>query len=319
MAASTYADFIDPQLWQAYVQSSFVDKAVLLASRAVTKDGNPPFAKAGIYNNIPFYKKISQDIEKPTAATDLTIRSITTDKDIMVCLHRALAFGEEQNAARRSGGSGVKDALNSMSKYIAEQMDKYLYKLLGAVSLAGGALASLSTSHINDQSGGTISHTDILDTKSVLADNSDAISILIMHSKVFQDYRKSALVEYVDASVFGYDILTKGRIPTVDNMEIVITDMVTKTGNVYDTYLLGFDSLYFANPFFKVKLWEDVLLAGGTDIGVINTDFCVHAPQIKFVPASETNPTDATLALAATWSSVANSHKEIKIATLKTL
>jgi len=314
MAASTYIDLIKPDVWNKYIPAKIPEVAKLIGSAAVQRDDNPPFKTGGIYNYRPFVKEFTSSLVVPTAATNLTINPLTTDKDILVCLHRAIAIGEESNAARRAGESALADFLDQQTEYIAKQVeDRMLYVLKGVFSSA------LATTHQADYSSTTIDAQKIFNAKFKIGDNSDSLTTIIMHSKVFQDMLMAGLVQFVNAADLGKNIAVTGRIPTFAGMQIVVSDRMTKDSEgVYHTYLLGENSLYYGLAYFNVVVGHDNLLAGGTDYAVINIDFAVHVPGVKFALTGVTNPTDAQLQLGTTWEKVADHDKDIHVVELLT-
>jgi len=315
MAATTYAGLVIPELWNEYIPAHIPEVAKLIGSSAVQRDPGPGFARSGVYQYRPFVKEFTTTMVIPTAETNLTINAMTTDKDILVCLHRAIAIGEESNAIRRAGTSVLQSFLKAQTEYYAKEYENRMLSLLKGVFAAGGALAA---THQSDQSGATIDADKIFGAKALLGDNFGELGAIMMHSKVYFDMVRSGLVQFVNAADLGKSIALTGRIPVFGDMQIVISDRCPVSNGVYSTYLLGNGSLYFAAPYFNTIVGHDDLLAAGTDYAVVNTDFCVHIPGVKFAKASETNPTDATLELATTWTKVAGNDKDIHVIELKT-
>ncbi len=315
MGATTYVNLIIPEVWNKYIPAKIPEVAKLLGSAAVQRDENPPFKSGGIYNYRPFVKEFTSSLEIPSPATNLTINSLSTDKDTLVCLHRAIAIGEESNAIRRAGESVLQDFLNQQTEYIAKQVeDRMLYVLKGVFESA------LAGTHQLDASSATIDVQKIFNAKYKIGDNSDALTTIVMHSKVFQDLALNGLVQYVNASDLGKNIAVTGRIPTIAGMQIVVSDRMTKDSNgVYHTYLLGENSLYYGLAYFNVTVGHDNLLAGGTDYAVFNIDFAVHVPGVKFALSGVTNPTDAQLQLGTTWEKVADHDKDIHVVEILTV
>ena len=313
MAATTYSGLVIPEVWNEYIPAKIPEVAKLIGSAAVQRDENPPFSRYGIYNYRPFVKEFTSNMEIPTPATNLTINPLTTDKDILVCLHRAIALGEESNASRRAGVSVVKNFMIQQTEYIAKQIeDRMLYTLKGVFA------GALSGTHQADYSSTTIDAQKIFNAKFKIGDNADSLSTIIMHSKVFQDMLLAGLVSFVNASDLGKNIALTGRIPTFGGMQIVVSDRMTYEDGVYHTYLLGDNSLYYAMAYFNTIVGHDNLLAGGTDYAVINVDFCVHVPGVKYNLTGVNNPTDAQLQSSSTWAKVADHDKDIKIVELLT-
>lgn len=314
MAATTYSGLVIPELWDAYVPAHIAEVAKLIGSAAVQRDPNPGFSKSGVYNYRPFWKEFATDMVIPTANTNLTINPLTTDKDVLVCLHRAIAVGDESNASRRAGANATQEFLKQQTVYFAKQLEDKFYSLFTGVFSSGGALA---TSHVYDGSGSTIDGKVIFSAKQKLGDNADSLAAIVMHSKVYFDMLDSGLVAFINAADLGKNIALTGQLPTFAGMQIIVTDRVPQIGGAYASYLLGENSLYFAQPYFKTTVGHDDLLAGGTDYAVVNTDFCVHIPGVKFAAASETNPTDATIETTSSWSKV-GVDKDIHIVQLLT-
>jgi hypothetical protein len=318
MSATTYADLIIPELWQAYIPAKVPVLAKLIGSRAVYKDSNPPFSGRGIYAYQPFLKEFTTDLIIPTAATNMNIQSLTSDKDILACIYRSIAVGEEDAPIRRTGDDLLNTFLQGQAVYMAKQYEKRLYYLLKGLFATSGALET--THQCTDYTSGTITISAITAAKSKFSDNAENLKTVIMHGKVFGDLLQNGLVTYVSASTLGYDVAIRGQIPTVAGMEIIVSDLANSGGSptIYSTYLLGDNALYFANPFFEVAKDRNILLAGGTTYAVYNTDFCVHCPGVKMALSSKTNLTDAELYTATTWAKVADHDKDIPIVELLT-
>ena len=139
-----------------------------------------------------------------------------------------------------------------------------------------------------------------------------------MHSKVLKDLQKKVQFDNVPASTFSQNIVTGGVIPTLYGMRVITNDTLcaADTG-VYPTYIGGGQPWHLSDQTSLYTLADqNILVGGGTTSIAYYYNQLPHLFGCTYGGAD--NPTNATLALGASWSKVWES-EAIKLVQLKTL
>jgi len=280
---------------------------------------NPPFTKAGVHKYVPFVKEPTARWEAPSTS-DLTMNSLQATSDVMFCITRQVDYVVTKQAIRRAGADYGKILYNNVADYVAKQYELTLIDILKAIfGYDGTNTAGVCFATHTLETNTPIDNDVIFAAKTKLGDKGKYLGTIIMHSAQFNNLVQSGLIKYYNASELGYDIWTKGTIPTINGLWIIQTDTVpvetTPSGKLYHAYIGAAGSIEFRNIQFNNKPHWDAL-AGGTDYFIQTSKIMLRVPGVKYLRqnASDTmNFTDADIANPACWSKVAEDNKDIPL------
>lgn len=212
--------------------------------------------------------------------------------------------------------SGV--AVQMYAPQIAGVIKKQVLTSLG-YAIRGIFGDPLSSTHVYDGTGGTISYEAIGEGAKLIGDQLTSFTTIYMHSKVYQDARNANLVSYPSLPITNQTITT-GEIPYIYGMRVVIDDLlcsVVSTG-VYPTYLCGPGALRVAyQKEIEIEPYRTPLAGGGSDNILFRTYYAVGMPGVSYTSATS-NPADTVLDDASVWTKVgqANNIKAVMVKTL---
>jgi hypothetical protein len=320
MAATVFADLVDQSpIYAEYLRALLPEKTALINSGVASL---VPLAdmrsRGGKTFAIPFYKEFTTAPEILTAAADLTIRPASTGKDIGVVCARGTAMGSEDIAAIFAGDDPMVEFSNQMANYWGRNLD------LALVKVASGASAAIASTHTRDYSSANFDVDMVIDAVDLLGDNSEELSVIIMHSKVAHRAEKLNLIKYPTATDAGAgsSLLRSG---SIGNRRVIVSDAVPVNGSgasaVYSTFIAGQGAMaLFYQKDLKLEAERLPRLAGGTDVLVSTIHFVPHLNYVKWTgTAGGTTPSNTELATLGNWSKVAGNDKDIRFVELQSL
>jgi hypothetical protein len=309
MAAVTFTTLIDksPTFLSEYMSAMLPEKSVMVSSGAARIDdqlGAQLSAQGGKTLSRRLYDEDTTDEEVLAAATDLTVQALTTDADIVAVCARGRARGAEDIA-------GILAQADPMAEFAAQRTNYWARKLDTAlIKVATGALGALgSTVQYTASSGSPFAYDFILAAADKMGDNSDDLSIVVCHPKIYHDMLRLNLVTYQNAGAVGQAGVFLGGF--IGGRRVVVSDQVYNTGGVYSTYIVapGAFTLAFQKQV-SVEVDRQPLKAGGTDIVVDTVHFVAHKNYVKWTgTAGGITPTNAELATTGNWAGVAANAK----------
>jgi len=319
MAATAFSHLIDksPTYLPEYFEAKLPEKSVMISSGLAQ---GIPQAESALKSNggktvaMNFYDEFTTAEEVLAADTDLTVRNMTTDSDIGVVCARGLAVGAEDLARVLAATDPLAEFAKQRTNYWARAIDTALIKV------AAGALGALGATVQLDKSANDFNFNFIIEGVDLMGDNSDELSIILMHSKVFHKCLLLGLVSYPDATAIGAgpSIMNGGFI---GNRRVYVSDQLPVSSNVYSTYVAasGAFSILFQKDI-RVELERLPRKAGGTDVIVNTVHFVPHKNYVKYTgTASGITPTNAELATTGNWSGVADNDKNYRVVEIKSL
>ena len=324
MAATTFTDLIDksPTYIPEYLEAMLPEKSVMISSGlAVRNTALDSIIKGqgGKTVAIPFFAEHTTDEEVLAANSNLTVYSMSSDKDIGVVCARGKAVGEEDIAV-------ILAAANPLQEYARQQLNIWARAVDRAlIKVATGAVGALAASLLVDQSAAEFSTNYVFDAVDLLGDESDALGIILMHSRVYHKLQKQGVISYptVTPDAAGAEVVVFGGM--LGRRRVFVSDQLPTTGagnaKVYSTYIaapgamtLGFQKELTSEPY------RLPLLAGGTSVIVNTIHFVAHKNFIKWTgTASGLTPTNTELATTSNWSGVADNIKNYRMVEIKTL
>ena len=319
MAAVTLANLIDKgaSYLSDYMTATLPEKSVMISSGLVVPN---PQAEAvlksqgGKTYSARFYDEDTTEEEVLAAATNLTVQALTTDADIGVVCARGRARGVEEVSAILAGARPLEEFAVQRTHYWARRFDAALIKV------ATGALGALGSTVQLDKSGQDFSFNFIIEGVDKMGDNSDELSIILMHSKVYHKCLLAGLVSFPNATAIGagQSILSGGFI---GNRRVIVSDQLPVSSSVYSTYVAapGAMTISFQKDV-TVRTQYDALLAGGTEQLVDTVHFVPHKNYVKWSgTASGLSPTNTELGTTGNWTGVAGNTKMYRMIEIKSL
>jgi hypothetical protein len=309
MAAVTFTTLIDksPTFLSEYMSAMLPEKSVMVSSGAARIDdqlGAQLSAQGGKTLSRRLYDEDTTDEEVLAAATNLTVQALTTDADIVAVCARGRARGSEDLAAILAQADPLAEFAAQRTNYWARKFDTALIKV------ATGALGALgATVQYTDPASSPFAYEHVLGAVDLMGDNSEDLSIIICHSKIYHDMLRQNIVTFPNAGAVGQASVFLGGF--IGNRKVVVSDQVYNTGGVYSTYIVapGAFTLAFQKQV-TVEAYREPLLAGGTEILVDTVHFVAHKNYVKWSgTAAGITPTNAELATTGNWTGVAGNDK----------
>lgn len=309
MAAVAFSNLINhsPTYLSEYMTAMLPEKSVMVSSGAARIDsalGAQLAQLGGKTISRRLYDEDTTDAQVLTADTDLTVYGLTTDADIMAVCARGRARGAEDVAGILAQADPLAEFAAQRTNFWARQLDTALIKV------ATGALGALgATVQYTASSSSPFSYDFVLKAVDLMGDNSEDLSIIICHSKIYHEMLRLNLVSFPNASAVGQQGVYAGGF--IGNRRVIVSDNVYNTGGVYSTYIVapGAFTLAFQK---EVSIEEDrqPLKAGGTSILVDTVHFVAHKNFVKWSgTASGLTPTNTELATTGNWTGVAGNTK----------
>ena len=232
MSVTTLANMqIVPEKFTQYTLDRATDKNVLLSAGIASADpvvaqilnNTPP---GGRFVEMPAYNPLDGE-DEVFGEEDVSVGNITTKSSHATILFRQRAWGATDLSHVMSGSDPMGAVAQLLGDWWAQREQKiYMSILKGILDPTSGALKN----HINDISAATasganlISNSAVLDTKQLLGDRYDSLSMIVMHSMTYTYLQKQNLIERLPVvnpagntveiqTYLGYRILVDDNMP----------------------------------------------------------------------------------------------------------
>jgi hypothetical protein len=338
------ADIIVPAIFTPYVQQLTEQKARLIQSGAVVRDGfmDGLLAGPGLTYNIPSFKDLDNDAERvstdsvPYPFTGNTVDpdplKTGTSQEIAVRLSRNNSWSSADLAAVLAGRDPMQSIAERVAYYWTRRMQAAFVAMITGI-FADNDAAPSGTEHVagdltHDISG--VSFTDgvtnfsaeaFLDTALTMGDSQDSLRMVMMHSVVYNRAQKNNLIDFIPDS--------NGQvvIPTFLGREVIVDDGVTFSNGVYHTWLFGPGAIRMGIGAPKVptevQRFPGAGNGGGAEVLYNRVEWLIHPTGHKYAGTSPNGgPSNASssnnLANLNSWQRVFPERKQIKIARLIT-
>ena len=286
----------------AYAQQAILDRSTLIKSGIATID--PAIAEkcnaagaGGDFVHLPFFKELDKGASHEAAplkndGTDAPVQTAETAEDVAVICSRVQAFGTADLDALLAGA----DPMLALSNGLADWWNKERNKRL--ISVLNGALGAVS-SLVRDITGETdkvVTADALLDAAQLLGDRKSELTAYAMSSATETHLQK----------LEGSELFKPSEIPgnlKVYNGRLVIVDDNIADGTVYlfAPGAVAYNQCPYKASAPQFEPFREELKSQG---GIVTRDrSIIHVRGIKWA-TTDINPTNATLATAATWSLV---------------
>lgn len=297
-------DTITPEIFDTYVENRTIEKSAFIQSGVAVADDrvSKMITAGGTTVTMPFWNDLNGDDEVlGDGDKALSTGKMDAGNDLSTVLYRGRGWAVNEMAAVLSGADPVRSVLSKISDYWIRREQLILVSTLNGLFATGGPLAK---AHLN-VTGAGIDAMAVLDTKQLMGDHADGLSLLVMHSAVYTELQKQNLIEFIPLSE------SKITIPTYLGYRVVVDDGLIPTADgTYTTYLLAAGS-FGRNTGSPANLttFETYRAANkGTDEIYTRRAFVLHPYGVKWTDANREagniTPTNVDLAKAANWKAV---------------
>lgn len=316
MANTQIIDVITPEIFNQYMEQYSTENSAFIQSGVAVSDARVAqnISAGGTLVNMPFWNDLSGDDEVLSDGdTQLSTGKITASSDIAAVMYRGRGWSVNELAAVISGSDPMASLMNKIGSYWVRQEQKVLTSVLSGLFGTSGALTAGATDHLN-ATAAAIDASAILDTKQLLGDAADKLSLLVMHSAVYTQLQKQNLIEFIQPASAPV------QIPTYLGYRVVVDDTLAPNAGTYTTYLLaaGAFGRNAGAPANLTTFEKDRDAAAGNDRVFTRRAFTMHPYGVKFnsTAVAGTTPSNAELATPTNWTSVYDS-KNIGIVALQ--
>lgn len=338
------ADIIVPEIFTPYTQQITTTKSRLITSGAVVRDPglDALLAGGGLTFEAPSWRDLDDDVERVSTdsvpieytggVADPNPNKIETDQETAVRLSRNNSWSTAQLAAVLAGADPAGAIADRVGAYWVRRQQAAFVALVKGI-FADNDAAPAGTEHVrydltNDISGSAyvagvtdFSAEAFLDAGLTMGDSQDNLTMVMVHSVVFNRMQKNNLIDFIP------DAEGKVQIPTFLGREVIVDDGVPKSGSVYESWLFGPGAVRLGVGSPKVPTEIHRLPGagngGGAETLYNRVEWCMHPPGHAYVGTAPKGGPDNTansnmLAAAGSWQRVFGERKMIKIARLKT-
>lgn len=335
------SDVVVPEIFTPYVQQLTQEKSRLIRSGAMTADASldSALAGAGTTFNEPSFKDLDNDADNVSSddnTSNSTPNKIGSATEIQVRLSRNNSWSSMDLTADLIAKDPLQAIANRVADYWVRRQQAAFVATLKGVFADNAAAPSGGDTHTQndltqDISGvsfvdgvTTFSAEAFIDATATAGDSSDGLTMVMMHSIVYNKALKNNLIDFVSDSTNENAV----RIPTFLGREVVVDDGMPRTGGVFDTWLFGAGALRggIGSPKVPTETFRAPSAGngGGQDTLYNRVEWIIHpvGHAYKGTPASKGGPTNASttnnLAHLDSWSRVFPERKQVRIARLVT-
>lgn len=336
-------DVIVPEVFNGYVQVTTEEKSRLVRSGAVSVDSGLAalLGGGGLTFNQPSWGDLDHEDEENVSNDDpddmAVPNKIGTQSEIQIRLSRNNSWSSMNLVNALIAEDPMTAIGDRVAAYWAGRMQRAFIATLAGIFADNDAAPTGTDTHTagdltHDVSNGGVFEDGVtnfstehyMDTKVLLGDSMEKLSMVMMHSIVYNRALKNNLIDFISDSVNGLAV----KIATFMGAEVIVDDMVTNADGVFQTWLFGPGAFKWGNGSAKVPTeFERIAGSGngaGQDVLYNRVEWCIHPVGYAYIgvsppkggPANTTGT--APLNAAASWSRVFPERKQIAIARLIT-
>lgn len=233
----------DPEVFGQMMQEVDYWKNPVIASGIVHQDASimDLIGQKGNVATIPIYTPLNMYDDGMAALnndgnTDNTPVEIAGSKQTCMLIQRMKAFKAQDFTKELTGADPLTNIRNKIAGYYQQVWESELMNIAAAVL----SVDSLS-SHVLDLSGGDLVDSGMIydAEQAALGDMAGGLGLIVMHSKIYTEYKKLDMVEYEKYVTGGGAIKQEINLPTIAGKYVLVTDYNTVASGIYSTYLFG--------------------------------------------------------------------------------
>lgn len=334
-------DMIVPSLFTEYVQNRTVEKSALIQSRAFVSSERLNRFLQGDGLTISMRNQKDLDNEAENISTDAGDDAYTGGSansapkkfgsftEIAVRLNRNNSWSIADLTEDIAGGRNhdrLDNAIERVSTYWARRMQAAFIAMMTGV--VADNTANDGGDYTNDIKGASFvdgvtnfSAEAALDTMLTLGDNQQTLSLLAVHSVVFNRMQKNNLIDFIP------DSRGETNIATFLGREVIVDDGLPASGGVYESWLFGEGAVQYGtgtpeNPT-EVQRKPDAGNGGGQTVVHSRVKWAMHPVGHAYIGTAPEGGPDNTasanmLAAAGSWDRRTPERKQVKFARLVT-
>ena len=341
------SDIIVPEIFTPYVQQLTEQKARLVQSGVLARDGmmDALLAGGGLTFNVPSFRDLDDDTDNvstddvsdvvaasyaggtPATRLDATPFKIQTSQEVAVRLSRNGHWGSADLASALVGA----DPLGAIASRVAYYWTRRLQAAFVATwnGVIKDNVANDAGDYQNDISAAgvyTAGVTDfsaeaLIDTAVTAGDSMDNFSVIMVHSIVYARMQKNNLIDFMP------DSRGETNIARFMGMEVIKDDALPNAANVYDTWIFGMGAtrLGVGTPKVPTETSREPLAAngGGNEFLSSRVEWALHPVGHAYTGTAPSggpgNGTGANaLNAAASWNRVWPERKQVRFGRLLT-
>lgn len=336
----TVTDIVVPEIFSPYVQQITEEKSALIQSGAVVRDAalDRVLSGGGLTFNEPSFRDLDNEADN-VAVNDPGVLStpnkIQTSTEIQVRLSRNNSWSSLDLAADLAGADPMNAVANRVGYYWTRRLQAAFVATISGI-FADNDAAPAVAEHVRYDMTHNISgigFTDgvtnfsaegFLDATATMGDSLQNLSMVMMHSIVYNRARKNNLIDFVSDSANP----NAAAIPTFLGHRVIVDDGVPRTGGIFQTWIFGAGAVRMGAGLPKVPTEVIRVPSAGAGSGqeVLHnrTEWILHPVGNAFAVAAPAagGPSNAStsggLAHADSWVRVYPERKQIPIARLIT-
>lgn len=342
------ADVVVPEIFTPYVQLYTEEKSRLVQSGAFTVEPelNTFLDGGGLTVTMPRWKDLDNDPENISTddeadvfkrpgfndtRTDSVPYKIGTVAEIAVRLSRNNSWASADLTAALAGADPMNAIAARVGDYRVRRLQTAFISVMAGV-FANNATATDAYHTQNDMThdiSGTVytpgvtdfSAEAVLDTMLTMGDSMDKLTMVMMHSVVYNRAQKNNLIDFIP------DARGEVNIPTFLGRTVIVDDGLPASGGVYQTWMFGPGAIGFGQGSPKVATEVDrkpeAGNGGGQEILYNRWEWIIHPRGFAYIGApANGGPSNAgttnNLANAGSWRRVWPERKMVAIARLIT-
>jgi hypothetical protein len=277
-------DTITPENFNTYMQniseakSRFIQSGIAVADPRVST----MITSGNTVVTMPYWNDLADTGSEVVGDGDVEIGTdkITAGADMAAVTYRAKGWSVNEMAAVLSGDDPMKALMNRIGDWWLRDEQHMLISIMNGI-FAG----ALKDTHVLDRVGKGLDAKTILDTKQLLGDSADRVTMIGMHSAVFTELQKLQLIEYIQPAT------TNIAIPTYLGYRVFYDDGIAPDEDgVYTSYLFGTGSIgrETGTPSNLTTFETDRKKGFGTDVIYTRQAKVMHPRGVKWTNESVT-------------------------------
>lgn len=338
------SDVVVPQIFTGYTQQITEEKSRLIASGALVRDASLDnlLAGGGLTFNSPSWRDLDNDAERVSTdsvpaeytagVADPDPQKITSDTELSVRLSRNQSWATADLVATLAGADPADAIAARVGAYWTRRLQAAFISTMKGV-FADNAAAPTGTEHVqNDLTNSIIgaaysagvtdfSAESFLDAALTMGDSQDSLSMIMVHSVVYNRMQKNNLIDFTP------DANGRVIIPNFLGHDVIIDDSLPAAGGVYESWMFGPGAIRLGVGVPEVPTEVHRLPGagngGGAETLYNRVEWSIHPVGHRYAGTPPNGgPSNAAtannLADAGSWARVYNERKQIKIARLIT-
>lgn len=328
--------YFDEEVFTDMMQEADYWSNPIMASGIIHQDASIMnlIGSQGNVATIPMYKPLNIHDENMGALnndglTDNTPQEISGDKQTCMLIQRMKAFKAKDFTKELTGAGPLGNIKGKIQDYYTQVWEDEMMNIANAV-LALEALQDhvldLSVTSGTAGEGNMINETTLIDAEQqALGDMAGGLGLIVLHSKIFAQYKKMKLVEYEKFTV-GDAIQKEVLLPRIGGKIPLVTDYYTVDTSaagfpVFKTFLFGAGAFRSADKKNYEKQYTtnyDPEKAAGTEMFYTKQGKVLHPNGISLAVdnIAKESPTKVELATVENWALKFN-HKNVKMGVIK--